>query len=310
MSKEEFELGYRDWTRRQCIRAAVICLILIAVASACSIAAYRLGWSFAEDTAELRSYREEIVLAAGDTYKPIHNHLLYIGVFSPPGNFEKRQLARHRWIRELQAATFPGGSVKLEFLIGQVPIQGNNVSKVATIATERERSFESHLQQEANAHGDIHRIPVADSEIFDSAKVLWLLSKAVSWRSRFVIKTVDDQVVMVADALKKLQTRPPTQPPTYFGKDWDPASEAEADGKRSWFYHRKCYGISGDLAYRISETHFNHSIAFPMYGSTRDDVNVAKWVQFEDNIRKQANILPVERTWMPNLCKALIDWVP
>lgn len=307
MTKEEFELGYQGEKRRQRLRAVGLCLILLVAVIASSIVAYHIGWWSCAASTELSSYDRDSALEPGKRYKPIHDHVLYIGVLSPPGNFQQRQFSRQGWISEL-ARAFPDGQIKLEFFIGQVPIQGNNMSSNApAIGTQEERLLEERLQEEANWHGDICRVPVVESEVFDTDKVLWLVSNAVDWGARFVLKTMDDQKVMVDDALKKLQERPPTAPPVYFGKVWAPDRTPEGDGQKTWFFDGQCYGISGDVAYKIAVTHFNHSIAFPMYGTNSDDINMAKWIQFEDEIRKEEHLLSVKRLWLPSLCHRLVQ---
>jgi len=213
-------------------------------------------------------------------------------------------LARQRWVYE--ARNYLEGRAKIEFVIGQVPIQRDDLNiHEPVVATKEERRLEQKLEDEANKHHDIKRIPVVESPLFETDKVLWILSDAVSWRARFVMKANDDQQVSVKIALATLQRRSPIHAPTYFGKVWTNNTMQAADGKQSWFFSKHCYGISGDLAREISVTHNQHTVGFPVYGTSSDDVNVAKWVTYEDDIRKKLHMDPVKQLWLPDLCASM-----
>merc|ERR1719223_877470 len=109
------------------------------------------------------------------TYEPIEDHVLYIGITSPPNNFEQRMLARQRWVYE--ARNYLEGRAKIQFVIGRVPIQRDDLNiHEPVVATEEERRLEQKLEDEANEHQDIKRVPVVESPLYETDKVLWILS--------------------------------------------------------------------------------------------------------------------------------------
>jgi len=183
--------------------------------------------------------------------------------------------------------------------------KGKFMQKVATI---EEKELEQRLQNEGSSFNDISRIPVIDETlVFDTDAALWVFENAVSWKARFVMKVKDDHFVAMNRTLGALRQRSSIAPPAYFGKVWTQNDMDEGDGKVSWFYHGDCYGMSGDLAHDIVVTHFTHTVGFPNYGTSRDDVNVAKWVEYESEIRKAQQILPVKHIWMPSLCASIVQ---
>lgn len=271
--------------------------ILILVSTACSWAAYKYAWhSF---------WAAHVRGDEGVVYEPIEDHILYIGIISPPGNFLQRHEARNQWLLELKSMS-SGGQVKAEFLIGQVPIQGNNISETKeVVASESEKKMERDLQDEEKLYNDIVRIPVVEAPLFQTHETFWLLSNAVSWKARFALQTTDAQVIDVKTALSSLEQHTLVDPPIYFGRDFDPDDALEADGKKTWFFDRECFGISGELAHNIVKSHLRHTMAFPTYGSSNAAVNVAKWVKYEDDERKKYGLPRVEHLWVPKLSKKI-----
>lgn len=321
LSAEELELGFQGERRKVRLRAAAILFTIVVVGTACAIIAYKWAWSAAVLEEEHESYDRAKQPLSEDGYQPIKSHLLYIGIVSPISHFQQRTLARQTWVNE--ARRHAGGIVKVEFLIGQAPLQRDQQNpfedggvaeresrqKVATIG---EKELEQRLQIEGSSFNDISRIPVIDETlVFDTDAVLWVFENALSWKARFVMKVRDDQFVALDRTLGALRQRFPMAPPAYFGKVWTQNDMDEADGRVSWFYHGDCYGVSGDLAHKIAVTHFTHTVGFPSYGTSRDDVNVAKWVEYESEIRKQHQIPPVQHMWMPSLCGSIVkDTLP
>jgi len=313
-----------------------------------------------------------------EIYKPVRDHVLYIGIISPPSNAEQRAIARRMWVDA--AKDYRDGCVKVEFLIGQVSIQGDNLGGTTppptaqVIATEDEKHLETQLQSEATLHNDISRVPVVESVNFETDKVLWLLSNAVYWKARFVMKINDNQKVDLDVAMATFLQRSPIAQPIYFGKvqAWahhqpgmycanfqskdrsvvslDECEERCGDScagvsyshlslatenclicsddrllksesgnfdfyrKPVWqresstrFLDSQCYGISGDLAHKISANHMLNSNEYASDDTMHDSISMAKWVAREDEDRKHYQLLPVKHLRLPELCRILVD---
>jgi hypothetical protein len=293
---DTLEYGFQGERRKQRDRMCRMfgqLLILILVSTACSWAAYQYAWhSF---------WAANLAGEKALVYKPIEDHTLYIGILSAPGNFKQRSQARLSWVQELRD-DYPTEKVKVEFLIGQVPIQGNQLLETGeVVALENEKKMERDLQDEEKLHKDISRVPVVEAPLFRAHKTLMLLSNGVSWKARFVMQTTDAEVIDAKVAVEALNKHSPMDPPVYFGMDYDPDNAAEADGKRTWFFDRDCFGLSGELAYNIVKTHLLHTMAWPVYGTSKAAVDVAKWVKYEDDERKKRNVEPVEHIWLPRI---------
>lgn len=357
-TRDELELQFQTERRKNRYKVAAFCLILVVVTASCSIVAFRMAWSSWGSSPEWQSFEREIELFPQERYKPVENHMLYIGILSVPKNFDQRDLARKSWVEHARNHLH---GLKIEFVIGQIPLRGDRVAG-GVVTTLEERNLEEKLQAEADFHKDISRVPAVESALFREDKVLWLLSNAIAWKARFVMKTTDNQRVAVKSALAALQMRTPIAPPAYFGKVklWMESSagmycpnsgnvhsavtsqkacqdkcdencmgisykalagsddncylciddnlqvlpalnfyrKPAEDSNDVWF-GEPCYGISGDLAHKITATHLNNSLRLHRHG---DDASMAKWIAFENGIRQRAGILPVSHVVLPNLC--------
>jgi len=301
LSKEELELGFQNERRKQRFRIAALCCISVGVGTLCAFVGYSVGWSSWTASEEWNSHVREVQLDPKAIYEPLERIVLYIGILSAPANFQQRIRARREWVDHARKDIH--GRVKVEFLVGHAANPGALFSSQG-IDMSTEKEIEQRLQHEASLHTDVTRIPVDTSAVTESDRVIWILANGVESKARFVVKVNDDEMVVVGELLKRLELRPPIAQPIYFGQVWTTNIMPEADGKRSWFF-QGCYGISGGLAHKISVVHRDHTAGFPMFGSTSADVNVAKWVNFEDNIRRKNNILPVRHIWMPKLCRSI-----
>lgn len=242
----------------------------------------------------------EVHIHGEDVYRPIEDHILHIGIMSPPENRKQRLKARKEWVHDARRH-YRDKKIKMDFLIGQVPIQGNNfLGQGELVASETEKKIERDLQDEEKVHDDISRVPsVEANKLLQTDKALWFFRNAVSWKARFVMLTTDTQAINVTKVMSHLEHRMSIDALIYFGMDEDLNDAPTTD--KTWFFDRHCFGMSGELAYSIVKTHLLHTMAFPAYGSTDVAANVARWVTYENHLRLQMNVAPVMHLLMPNI---------
>lgn len=291
----DYEFDERSEARKQrnrILRVIIYLSLLVLMCTACAWAAYQYAWY---------SYWK-VHVHGEDVYKPIEDHILHIGIISPPGNHRQRFQARNTWVHEAKRF-YQDKKVKIEFLIGQVPIQGNNLrGQRDVVASEDEKKMEHDLQGEEHMFNDISRVPIVEeNSLYQTDKGLWLLRSAVSWKARFVMLTTDTRTVNVEKVLAALEQHTPVDPPVYFGMNYNLEDAPHPEGMKRWYFHGECFGISGELAYNIVNTHRLHTLSFPVYGSGDMAANVARWVKYEDDLRIQANVAPVTDVQMPDM---------
>lgn len=220
------------------------------------------------------------------------NNTVYVGVISAPANVDKRNEVRKRWLtaaRERFAAE--GGElprVRLEFIIGRQPINnGMSGREQGALATDGELSREALLASEEETNGDIYRIPAAESYAELPGKVLLMLGRALEGGYSFVVKVDDDQHLDVDELLSTVQAADPHDPlyagPFHWQSEEFP-EQAGADDEFVPYFGGPCYLLSWTLVDRIAREHLSHSVAYNSYGSTSEDVDMGRWVAYEDQL--------------------------
>merc|ERR1712216_800051 len=97
---------------------------------------------------------------------------------------------------------------------------------------------------------------------------MWILRTGSDWGAQFVMVVNDYDMVAVQSAVTKLT--------------------------QSSYYGGGGYGVSGSLAYKMVTTRLNSHMGFPMYGTSKADVNIAKWVEIENAVRTEHALTTVE----------------
>jgi len=314
--RDDLEYGYQGETKQRRINMALAFGMVMIVAALSSYAAHHIAH---ESRVEYESKSGYFTGAVQPSCRQNKDHVLYIGIPSPPHNFQHRLLARREWVYRAREDFV--GRVKIMFIIGQTPIQSNDpsISKERhAVATQEEKTLELRLQDESVLYKDIQRIPVSETltdkrSSADSDTLLWIFKKAVEWEARFVMAAHELQVVPVVDTVVALEKRGNEAPPVYFGEVWTHDTSEEPDGNKSAYYSGPCYGVSADLACGISVLHLNHSVGYPLYSTGIADVNAAKWIHHEMTKWTQVQYAGtklvddhterlVQRLELPNLC--------
>lgn len=223
------------------------------------------------------------------------NSTVYIGVISAPMNVQKRREVRERWLTAVrQRFAVEDGErprVQAEFIIGRQPINnGQTGREQGAKATDGETSREELLVSEAEEHGDIYRIPAAESYAELPDKVLLMLGHALDGGYSFIVKIDDDQHLDIDTLISTVESAD-LHDPLYAGPFH---RQAGADDEFVPYFGCPCYMLSSVLANGIAREHLEHSVAYNTYGSTSEDVDMGRWVAYEDQFFSKAGTRAVE----------------
>lgn len=230
------------------------------------------------------------------------NSTVYVGIISAPENVKRRREVREKWLTAARSrfANNTDGTprVQLEFVIGRVPVMGGDTGRLqGATATEKEMTLEAAIVNEQAVYGDIARVAVAESYAELPDKVLLMLGRALQGGYDFVVKVDDDQHLNLDSVFQTIEGRNPKHPLYSGGFSWDRQdfdSQIGADGEFRRYYGGPCYLLSWSLVNNIAGEHFSHSIAYNLYGGTSEDVDMGRWVAFEDQLLSEQGARQVE----------------
>jgi len=211
---------------------------------------------------------------------PLPGHLLFVGVLSGPKNFQRRALIRQSWMDALRETN---ASVRVEFIIGHEQIEK---AVQGGLITRNHHDVEMRLEEEAKKHGDINRIPVPESPMSPSGvdKVFHLFSLGVEARYRYILKLGDDQKFTFGEAWVELAALQSQY--VYVGHLLATPESTELEPSEDDVFHpyfeSPSYAFSWHLAHLITKVHGSHTMSFLQYGSFTENLNVGKWVAYED----------------------------
>jgi len=151
-------------------------------------------------------------------------------------------------------------------------------------------------EEEANKN-DILRLPVTDSYEELPSKVLAFFSHAVQQGYEFIVKMDDDRIPDVPRMEQFFSSLSGSQL-IYAGcmlyETADSAIQVGADGNFTEYFAGPTYALSRTLANKIAgEEGLAHSVAYNAYGSSSEDVDMGKWVQWVSSERITNHMEPV-----------------
>lgn len=222
---------------------------------------------------------------------------VFIGILSAPGNFQRRDMGRNLWLNKLKASKEArAGRVVVKFMIGRA--SGKTVSLGAEghlqgrVASTEDKDVEWRLIEESRTNNDIYRLPHTDIYEALPTKVLLTLQAGLAAKADFVVKLDDDQELFFEQLLPFL-TIENARGYMYGGSFlWDRKlydSQKGADGSFKKYFAGPGYVLSAPLARQIAQTHLSHSVAYDLYGSSSEDVDMGRWVAFEDKKLQDRN---------------------
>jgi len=222
---------------------------------------------------------------------------VFIGVLSAPGNFDRRQRVREQWLAALRASEDArAGRIIARFMIGRS--SGDAIAREAAghkqgaLASEASLAMEAQIMEERRKHGDIERMPHVEFYEGLPTKVLLFLRRALDLKAEFVVKVDDDQHLYFS-RLRPLLTVANAKSFLYGGGIlWNKAAykfQLGADGGFEKYYAGGAYFLSAPLARRIARQHLSHSVSYDLYGSSSEDIDMGRWVNYEDRRLEREN---------------------
>merc|ERR1719389_222880 len=123
----------------------------------------------------------------------------------------------------------------------------------------------------------------------------------------FLLKVDDDRMLYNQQTVDIFKNKDPREL-IYAGENmWTKKADERQlghDGTFVGYFPGPSYALSWQLASQIVRTHREHSEEYLRYGSSSEDVDMGRWVQFEEQSGGKVNYLDV------NISAGLADFVP
>mmetsp|Transcript_125271 Transcript_125271/g.198562 ORF Transcript_125271/g.198562 Transcript_125271/m.198562 type:complete len:262 (+) Transcript_125271:68-853(+) len=217
--------------------------------------------------------------------QPAAHKVVYIGVISAPRNIEKRMRVRQSYLTKLREAN-TDGRVLAEFIIGHEALVGVGHQQGIQARLE-DQKLEEEIIAEAKTFGDVRRIMLPETYQNLPDKTLHFLQQGVALKYDFLLKADDDQEVDL-EFVEKYASNHNGSELIYAGRSlFDKeayASQEGADGKFVPYFSGSCYLLSFGLANLIVGVNSTHTGQFLSYGSSSEDVDMGRWVEWEKRL--------------------------
>jgi len=151
------------------------------------------------------------------------------------------------------------------------------------LATKKETNAANQLMEEHEKYGDIFITLNRDHYRDKSEKLLSSLQYAVQQGVDFILKTDDEYCADIEVAKRLISVRQDSQDEIYMGISRFNGHEYEimkgSDGTIAPFMSGWVFGVSRNLAKSIVDNRL-HSMMIASYGTSSDDANLGKWVDW------------------------------
>lgn len=212
---------------------------------------------------------------------------MYVGIFSSAA---KSYWPRRYRSRRVYVACLRKAGIEARFFVGTPWYPEKGILPTAHIQGRRDTKAEQDearaLLAEYNTHGDMVVMAARDAYMEMTTKLLHLLQTFCQQSTAPYLVKQDDDFAMRYKAVQELVRRHETMYPGqelyagyYFnGTEYD--MMAGADGTTAPFMSGNAILISRRLACLISQADYAHSALKAFYGTSNDDANLGKWVQY------------------------------
>jgi len=182
-------------------------------------------------------------------------------------------------------------NVDMVFAVGVPLTKAQSVSSHAQglKATEDEQRWSAQLMSESLKHGDLLVVPSRDLYVDLTLKTIsWLEWGVNQARYDYIVKT-DDEYCLNTTELDRLVDGHRGHE-LYFGvyehSGTEYSSMRGADGSVAPFMSGAVYGLSIGLAASIIRDDRIHTMSYLLYGTSSDDANMGKWVDYATKRRE------------------------
>ncbi|KAL7554875.1 hypothetical protein ACHAWF_018692 [Thalassiosira exigua] len=205
---------------------------------------------------------------------------MFVFTYSQPSAIKAREQQR-----AFCRPSYEKHGIKHVFSVGRPSFDGRDRNRNAQgqMATEKEIDLGHQLLKEHERHRDLLITPNRDNHQDRTDKLLSSLRYAISQGADFIFKT-DDEYCVDVEVAKNWTKKRLAKNEVYLGwKKWKGTEYSimkGSDGTRAPFMSGWVYGLSRNLAQVIVEDDWVHSMMFSTYGTSSDDANLGRWVDW------------------------------
>jgi hypothetical protein len=213
---------------------------------------------------------------------------VFVGIKSAPT--EKYRSRRQLW-RQSCSSRYKAEGVKYAFFVGVPLSEGHDLTghNQGGHDTPEERRNEELLRGEADRFTDIRILPMRDSYEDLTDKLIGLLSYSYdSTSASYVVEHDDEFCIDVNVLLNMISTHEARNSSQelyggnyrFAGTEYD--SMRGVNGMTSPFFSGNAVLLSRGLVKTIIDTDYTNTVLAGTYGTTADDANLGRWVQYAE----------------------------
>ena len=217
------------------------------------------------------------------SYDPSNNNNISMIVFthSKPAGKEARDLQR-----EFCQPLYKHHGVRHVFAVGKPSFdeRPRDQKVQGQLATDKEVNISNMLMQEHEQYGDLLITPNRDYYRDKSEKLLVSIRYSISQGVDYVLKTDDEYCINITEVKRLVAERSNKTDELYLGVNRFSGKEYNSmkghNGTVAPFMSGVVFGLSRKLAKVIAEDGWVHNILVAPYGTSSDDANLGKWVDW------------------------------
>jgi hypothetical protein len=225
-------------------------------------------------------WQHEAQIGTNDLEQPKDTFMI-VFTFSKPAGKEARDMQR-----DFCQPMYARHGVKHVFAVGKPSFDDrpHNQKIQGQLATEMEVNISKMLMQEHDQYGDLLLTPNRDHYRDMTEKLLSSIRYSLEQGADYILKTDDEYCINITEVKRLVEERKKNNNELYMGIYQFAGDEYEsmkgADGTIAPFMSGWVIGLSRKLAKTIVEDGWNHNLLIAPYGTSSDDANLGKWVDW------------------------------
>jgi hypothetical protein len=225
-------------------------------------------------------WQHEAQIGTNDLEQPKDTFMI-VFTFSKPAGKEARDMQR-----DFCQPMYARHGVKHVFAVGKPSFDDrpHNQKIQGQLATEMEVNISKMLMQEHDQYGDLLLTPNRDHYRDMTEKLLSSIRYSLEQGADYILKTDDEYCINITEVKRLVEERKKNNNELYMGIYQFAGDEYEsmkgADGTIAPFMSGWVIGLSRKLAKTIAEDGWNHNLLIAPYGTSSDDANLGKWVDW------------------------------